>query len=279
MEYVKASQPRVVALFLVTVLAAMLLARRGGPLLIVAVLAAVALTVAGAAILNNYVERDVDKRMARTRTRPIAAGRLQPRRALVAGLGAVAAGAAALAVTAGFLPAVLAIAGAAYYVAVYTILIKPRTALSAVPGSLAGIFPPLIGWTATGAPWSAKIVFLCALIFVWSPPHSWALSFALRPEYVSSGIPTPAVKYGENVTCLQILACIATLTALTMLPAAAGLYGSIYFAVALAGGCALLVLALRLAMRRTAGCAWTLFKCSGPYLALLLVAMPLDRLH
>jgi protoheme IX farnesyltransferase len=279
MEYVKAGQPRVVALFLVSVLAAMLLARRGGPLLIVVVLAAVGLTVAGAAMLNNTIERDIDARMARTRDRPIAAGRLQPRRALLAGLAAVAGGVTVLAFGAGLLPAALALAGAVYYVAIYTILIKPRTALSAVPGGLAGIFPPLVGWAATGAPWTARIVFLCALVFVWSPPHFWALSFALRPEYVASGVPTPVVRYGESVTCLQILACVTTLTALTMLPAVAGLYGPVYLGAALAAGLGLLFLALRLTVQRSAGSAWALFKCSGPYLALLLAAMPLDRLH
>ncbi len=116
-----------------------------------AVLAATALTVGGAAMLNNVIERDVDRRMERTRRRPTASGRIPPARAPLAGLAGVAAGAAALWAVAGGLAAVFALLGAVYYVVVYTLLLKPRTALSAVPGGVAGVFPALIGWAATGA--------------------------------------------------------------------------------------------------------------------------------
>ena len=156
MDYVRAAQPRIVALFLVTVLAAMLLC--GGPAVwrVLAVLAATALTVGGAATLNNVIERDVDRRMERTRRRPTASGRISPARATLAGLAGVAAGAAALWAVAGGLAAVFALLGAFYYVVLYTLLLKPRTALSAVPGGVAGVFPALIGWAATGAAWSRR---------------------------------------------------------------------------------------------------------------------------
>ena len=206
MDYVRAAQPRIVALFLVTVLAALLLC--GSP-------AAWRYSwssrpprspSAARPSLNNVIERDVDRRMERTRRRPTASGRIQPARAALAGLAAVAAGAAALWAVAGGLAALFALLGAFYYVVVYTLLLKPRTALSAVPGGLAGVFPALIGWAATGAAWSGTILFLCVLIPVWSPPHSWALTLALGDDYRASGIPTPPTRYGDDAARAPLIA-------------------------------------------------------------------------
>ena len=166
--------------------------------------------------------------MERTRRRPIAAGAVSPRRALAVSLSAMAAGVLGLLLVAGTPAAVFALCGAVYYVVVYTLLLKPRTPLSALPGGIAGIFPALIGWTAAGGGWSPEIVFVCALIVVWSPPHFWALSLALKDEYASSGIPTPSVAYGEKTTCRQILLLVAVLTALTAAPLAWGLSGLVY---------------------------------------------------
>jgi protoheme IX farnesyltransferase len=279
MDYLKAAQPRVVALFLLTVVVAMLLAGPPGAALFVAVVVAAGLTVAGAAMLNNYLERDVDRRMERTRRRPIAAGAVSPRRALIVSLAATVAGVLGLYVVAGTPAAVFALCGAAYYVVVYTLLLKPRTPLSALPGGIAGIFPALIGWTAAGGGWSHDIVFVCLLIVLWSPPHFWALSLALKDDYASSGIPTPPVAYGERATCRQILVLVAVLTALTAAPLAWDLSGLVYPVVALAAGVVLWVLAIDLYRRRTARSAWVFFKFSGPYLAAILVALVVDRLR
>ena len=212
MEYVRAAQPRIVALFLVTVLAALLLGGSPAAWRVLAVLAATALTVGGAALLNNVIERDIDRRMERTRRRPTASGRITPARAALAGLAAVAAGVVALWAVAGGLAALFALAGAFYYVVVYTLLLKPRIALSAVPGGVAGIFPALIGWAASGAAWSGVILFLCVLIPIWSPPHSWALTLALGDDYRSSGIPTPPTRYGDAATRRLIAGFVAGLT-------------------------------------------------------------------
>ena len=152
--------------------------------------------------------------MERTRRRPIAAGRIPAQRALVIGLALVAAGSLALWAVAGGLAAAFALLGAAYYVIVYTMLLKPRTALSSVPGALAGVFPALIGWAATGAAWSPGILFLCALVFVWSPPHFWALALARGDDYRASGIPTPAIAYGEPACRRLIAAFVAAVTVL-----------------------------------------------------------------
>ena len=278
MDHLEAAQPRIVGLFLVTVVAAMLLAGTPGLALVLEVAAATALTVGGAAMLNNYLERDVDTRMERTRRRPIASGAIPAGRALVIGLALVAAGSLALWAVAGGVAAAFALLGAAYYVVVYTMLLKPRTPLSSVPGALAGVFPALIGWAATGAAWSGSILFLCALVFVWSPPHFWALALAREDDYRASGIPTPAVAYGESACRRLIAGFVAAVTALTLVAAASGAFGAVYLATALVAGAALWVFTARLLRRRDGRAAWALFKVTGPYLAVVVAAAVLGHL-
>jgi protoheme IX farnesyltransferase len=278
MDYVRAAQPRIVALFAFTVFAAMLLAGGAGPAVIAAVVAATALVVAGAAILNNLLDRDVDRRMERTRRRPTATGRIGPRSAAAVGLGATVAGALALWSVAGGLAALLALCGAAYYVVVYTLVLKPRSALSSIPGGLAGVFPVLVGWAATGTPAGAPLLFVCALIVVWSPPHFWALALAREEDYRASGVPTPVARYGAAATRRLVAGFVAALAALTLAPAASGVFSRLYLAVALLAALALCLLTLRLLVRRTQAAAWTLFKASGPFLAAVLAAAVADRL-
>jgi len=241
--------------------------------------AAAALTVAGAALLNNVAERDLDALMTRTRRRPTADGTLAPRAAQAAGLVAVAGGVAAVWLAGGALAAAFAAAGAAYYVLVYTLLIKPRSAYSSLPGGLAGAFPALIGWTAAGGGLTGSVVFLCVLIVVWSPPHFWALAFARQDDYLASGVPTPPVVLGERAAARLILAAAAALVALTMLPLVTGLYGLPYLLVVLPAGLGFLAIAVALAGRRRPGTALLLHKISGPYLAAILAAMVVERLH
>jgi protoheme IX farnesyltransferase len=270
MDYLKAAQPRLIALFLGTTLTAMVLAGGPPPLTAAAVLAATALSVGGAALLNNYLERERDRTMARTRGRPTASEHIRPGRALAAGLGATAAGALALWATAGALAAVFALLGGAFYVLVYTLLLKPRLAVSAVPGGLAGVFPALVGWAASGAPWSASLLFLCALILAWSPAHSWALTLALADEYRAAGTPTPATAYGERTARLLIATSVAILTAVTAAPALAGLFGRGYLLVAGAADLVLWAFTLRLLLKPSRAAAWALFKATGPCLAAIL---------
>jgi len=274
----RAAKPRIVGLFALTVLVASLLAGPVSAAATVAVVAAAALTVAGAAVLNNALERDLDARMSRTRRRPTADGTLPARAAFVAGLLAVACGVGAVALCGGALAAAFAAAGAAYYVLVYTLLLKPRTAYSSLPGGLAGVFPALIGWTAAGGGLSGPIVFLCVLIAVWSPPHFWALAFALRDDYLASGVPTPPVVLGEAAAAKLIFVAAAALVALTLAPVAAGLYGAVYLLVAVPAGLGFLLVALALARHRRRATALLLHKLSGPYLATILAAMLAERL-
>ena len=276
--FARAAKPRIVALFALTVLVATVLAGPVGPAATVALVAAAALTVGGAALLNNACERDTDALMSRTRRRPTADGTLGPRAALLGGLVATAAGVSAVWACGGALAALLAAGGVAYYVVVYTLLIKPRSALSSLPGGLAGVFPALIGWTAAGGGLGSHIVFLCALIAVWSPPHFWALAFALQDDYLASGVPTPPVALGERAAAGMILAAATALVAVSLLPVLTGMYGAGYLLVAAPTGLAFLALAGDLARRRRRTTAWLLHKLSGPYLAALLLAMVAERL-
>ncbi len=275
---VRAAKPRIVALFALTVLVATVLAGPVGPAATVALVAAAALTVGGAALLNNACERDTDALMSRTRRRPTADGTLTARGALLGGIVATAAGAGAVWACGGPLAALFAAAGVVYYVAVYTLLIKPRSALSSLPGGLAGVFPALIGWTGAGGGLTTHIVFLCALIAVWSPPHFWALAFALQDDYLASGVPTPPVALGERAAADMILAAAAALVALSLTPVLTGMYGTGYLLVAAPAGLAFVGLAADLARRRRRPTAWLLHKLSGPYLATLLLAMVAERL-
>jgi protoheme IX farnesyltransferase len=271
------AKPRIVALFALTVLVATLLAGPVGVALTAAIVASSALTVAGAAALNNYLERDLDARMARTRRRPTANGALAPRAALAAGLLATGGGVAAVWACGGPAAAAFAAGGAFYYVVVYTLLIKPHTVFSSLPGALAGVFPALIGWTAAGGGLSGRIVFVCALIAVWSPPHFWALSYVLADEYEASGIPTPPVALGERAATRLIFVSCGALVALSLAPSVAGLYPSAFLVTAVPAGVALLAVAGALALRRSRATALLLHKVSGPYLAALLLAMVIER--
>ena len=274
-----APSARIVTLFAFTVLVATVLAGPVGPALTLAIVASSALTVGGAAALNNYLERELDARMARTRRRPTAAGTVHAARGAHVrpaydchrsgrGVGLRRRRGRRSS------PA----AGAGLILLVYTLLIKPRTAFSSLPEELAGVFPALIGWTAAGGGLSGQIVFLCALIAVWSPPHFWALAFALQDDYLASGVPTPPVVLGEAAAARMILAAAAVLVALTMAPVVAGSYGATYLLVAVPAGAAFLLVAGELARRRRPATAYLLYKLSGPYLAAILVAMVVERL-
>jgi heme o synthase len=277
-QYLRIAKLPIVGLFMVTSLAAMLIAGRLPAGETLAALAGIALTVAGSAALNNYLERDVDARMQRTRRRPTAAGTLPPARALVFGVLVTLAGIAAVWAIAGPLAAGFAAAGAFYYVVVYTLLLKPHLALSSIPGAVAGAFPALAGWAATGAPWSAQIASLCAVIVVWSPPHFWALALARSADYVASGIPSPAARYGERGARWLILGGVVAVVAVSLAPVVAGLFGDLYLAVAACVGAAFLGVGAHLVRAKTTEAAWLVHKLSGPYLGILMAAMVVDAL-
>ncbi|GAB4246675.1 MAG: hypothetical protein Kow00122_03750 [Thermoleophilia bacterium] len=266
-------------LFLATTGVGMVLAAgppSGG--LLLATLTGVALTVGGAATLNEFLERDLDARMARTAGRPLPAGRLRPRPVLLFGLALCVLGGAELALAVRPAAALLAAAGAAHYAVLYTLVLKPRSPQGAIPGGLAGVFPPLIGWTATGVPWSTTTLYLCALVFFWSPPHFWSLTLARNADYMRAGLPTLPAAYGETHTRARISAYVLAVVGISLLPVATGVLGTEYLVPAGLAGAAWVGQLLRVMLSRTPQAAFALHKLSGLYLVLVLAAMAFARL-
>jgi heme o synthase len=279
MDYVQTTKPRVTLLFLLLSAASMILASgEVDPLLMGPTLLGLGLCVAGAAALNNYLERDSDGLMARTCGRPLPAGRLPGRRVLAFAISLLVLGLATLSVFGGVTPALLAAAGALFYVVVYTIPLKRRVTHGVVPGGIAGLFPPLVGWSATGEPASLGLLLLCVLVFLWSPAHFWALELVRFEEYRAAGLRTITAVRGRSETKLNICLYLAAMVTVSLLPASAGLLGVTYLLAAAVGAVGAAVLGVRLVRDGGDGTAKLLYKLSGPYLSLLLAGMVIDRL-
>lgn len=279
LDLVRTAKLRVVVLFLGTTWVGLMLAS-GDPWSdhASATLAGTGLAVAGAGSLNQYLERNRDRLMARTRRRPLPDGRLPAWGVFAFGAAVCAAGIAILGLSVSPLSAMFAAAGAAYYLLGYTILLKPRSSRSAVAGGPAGVFPPLIGWVAGGGSFSLVAVTLCALVFLWSPPHFWALTLARGKEYEDADIPTPERSRGARHVALLVLMYVVAVIVVSLLPAAFGEFGGLYLLMAAAAGLVFGTLALLLWWAPVPARAWLLHKASGFYLAAVLAAMVVDRL-
>lgn len=239
---------------------------------------AVLLSAASAGAFNQFVERDLDARMARTRSRPFVTGRFRPGPAWLALIGAlliVAVGAAAWALNVAV--AVHVFLGAFVYGVVYTVWLKNRTWWNIVWGGLAGSFAVLAGASAVDPGLSPVPVLLAVVLFLWTPPHFWSLAMALKDDYAAAGVPMLPVVKGEAVAARAILGHTLALVSLSLVPAALGL-GWIYLLGAAAGGA--LFVARSLALVRTPGRAAAManFKASLLQLGLLQAAAILDRL-
>jgi len=279
MQYLRTAKPRVISLLLFTTAGAFILADGIGRwTLLLVTLAGAALTMGGAAALNSYLERDRDRLLERTRDRPLPAGRVDPKGVLLFGLALCAAGTTVLAAGAGPLPAALAAMGAGYYVLLYTLVLKPRSTHGVVPGGMAGVFPALIGWSATGRPWSLLLLYLCVLVFCWSPPHYWALALARAEDYRRAGLTVLPLSRGADEARLQVALYLLALLALSVLPSLGGWMGASYLAAAALGGTAFALTVVRMLRRKTARSAWLVYRASGFYLALLLLGMVVDQI-
>ncbi len=278
-DYVALTKPRVISLLLVTTLATMFVADSSpGIGLILATMLGGYLAAGGAGAINHYLERDIDARMARTSSRPLPDGRVEPRAALWFGivLGVAAFGLFALAVN--MTAALLAMAGLLGYVFVYTLWLKPITSQNIVIGGAAGAVPPLVGWAAAAGHLDASAFYLFAIVFYWTPPHFWALALLIKEDYARTGIPMLPVVDGEVETRRQILLYGWLLLAITALPVIGGLFGASYVAAAAALDAVFLWLCLRLHRRADRRSAAILFHYSLAYLALLFAAMAIDHL-
>ena len=236
-----------------------------------------ALVAAGAGALNQHYERAVDSRMARTRERPIAAGRVRPGSALVFGLALGVAGTVYLALLTTLTAAALALASLASYWLIYTPL-KPRTSISTIIGGIPGALPILIGWAASGAALGAAAWALFGIMFLWQIPHFLALAWIYRDDYRLGGLAMLSVEdpAGES-TSRQALIYTLALLPVSLLPTVYGLAGAAYFVAALLAGLAYLWLAFALVRRRDLRHARRLFMGSLLYLPAVLGVMVLDR--
>jgi protoheme IX farnesyltransferase len=280
-DLVALTKPRVISLLLVTTLVPMLIAGPGLPPLwrILWTLLGGYLMAGGANAINMYVDRDIDRRMGRTSRRPIPSGRLRPVVGLLFGMVLGAAAYALLWFGTNPLAATLALCGLLYYVFVYTLVLKRRSPQNIVVGGAAGAFPPLVGWAAATGGLDLTALTLFAIVFYWTPPHFWALALVKRGDYAAAGVPMLPVVRGEAETKRQMLLYALILVPLTLLPVATGAMGWVYAVSAGALGGRLLWLAVRLLQAHgTPKPAWTLYRFSLLYLALLFAAMAADRL-
>ena len=278
-DYVTLTKPRIISLLLLTCVATMFVADPSGPALSVILWTMLGgyLAAGGAGAINHYIEREPDARMERTAGRPLASGRIKPRRGLLFGsaLGVVAV--AQLAITVNALAAALAAAGLLGYVFVYTLWLKPRTPQNIVLGGAAGAMPPLVGWAAATGDLSLQALWPFAIVFFWTPPHFWALSLLISDDYARTGVPMLPVVRGETTTRHQIVAYALLLVAVTVGPVITGLLGTAYLVAALALGAGFIGLSVVLLARPSRAAARRLYLSSLAYLALLFCTMALDR--
>ena len=284
--YVGLTKPRIIELLLVTTVPAMFLAADGVPSLRLVLLTMVGgcLAAASANAFNCVLDRDIDERMRRTRRRPLPRHAVGPRAATIFGLVLGIAATLWLGVFVNWLSAGLALAANAFYIFVYTLLLKRRTPQNIVWGGIAGCFPPLIGWTAVTGSLSVVPLVLFAIVFFWTPPHTWALAMRYREDYATAGVPMlPVVRSAPVVGRQIVVYSVLTVASSLVLWPVAGM-GWLYVAVATVTGAAFLWEAGQLWWRAERGLTdaalkpMRLFHWSNSYLALVFVAVAVDPL-
>ena len=277
-DFVALTKPRIISLLLVTTIAPMYVAGSPGWKLVLAVFVGGYLMAGGANAVNMYMDRDIDDRMARTRLRPIPSGRMHAEAVLAFGILCATTATFLLAHVANVLTAALGLGGFYTYIYVYTRWLKRSSPQNIVIGGAAGAFPPLVGWAAVTGGIDLLAVYLFLIIFYWTPPHFWALALNKQRDYNSAGVPMAPLVWGERETMRNMLWYTLILLPLTLLPVAFGALGLPYFVMAAALGAWLLLGVIRV-MRAVdfVKPAWSVYKFSLLYLALLFSAMVIDR--
>ncbi|GIX31678.1 MAG: protoheme IX farnesyltransferase 1 [Porticoccaceae bacterium] len=278
-DYLELTKPRVVALMLLTTLVGMFLAVPGMVPLDILFFGnlGIALCAGAAAAVNHLVDRHIDARMARTRNRPVATGRIPASRVLAFAALLGGAGMAILFAFVNPLTAWLTAASLVGYAVIYTLFLKHATPQNIVIGGLAGAAPPLLGWTAVTGEIHPYALLLVLIIFAWTPPHFWALAIHRQEEYARAGVPMLPVTHGDRFTRLQILLYTLLLCAVSLLPFATGMFGWIYLAGAVALGGGFLYWAVVLYRGRRADAGLETFRYSIIYLMALFLAMLADH--
>ena len=281
------TKPRIVLLLVFTCLTSMIVAADTLPPLDTVIFTALGggLAAAGASVINQYLDREMDAKMARTSRRPIPSGRVRPANALIFGLALVAWSTLILALFVNWLAAGLAFLGMLYYVILYTVILKRNTVVNILIGGGAGAMPVLVGWAAASGALAPQAFILFAIVFYWTPPHSWALAIMVNKDYAAAQVPMMPVARGEPATRLQILLysiqmlVISLIPGLLMLwPSAPTMLGGFYLLAAIALGLGLVWRALQLIRSADKAAARAVYKYSSAYLALLFLAMMADRL-
>jgi protoheme IX farnesyltransferase len=278
--YLALTKPRIIELLLVTTVPTMVVAARGLPSLglIVATLVGGSLAAGGANTVNMYVDRDIDKLMKRTQGRPLVTGDVTPRAALTFAVVLEILAFAELALLVNLLSAVLAISATLFYVFVYTLWLKRTSRHNIVIGGAAGAVPVLVGWSAVTGTLGLAPLVLFAVIFVWTPPHFWALAVKYRDDYRAAGVPMLPAVTSLARTARQIVVYTVALWACSLLFTPVAGMGVIYTSAAVVLGAVFLFYALQLQREATAARAMRLFSYSISYVALLFGAMALDSL-
>ncbi|HXM51948.1 MAG TPA: heme o synthase, partial [Candidatus Binatus sp.] len=280
LDYVSLAKPRIIPLLLITALGGMMMAERGWPStsLVVLTLLGGALAAAGAGAINCWIDRDLDGEMLRTRRRPLPDGRIAPSHALLFGIALGLAAFLLLAFWVNVLAATLAISGLLFYVFIYTLWLKRTTVQNIVIGGAAGAVPPVVGWAAVTHRVDLTAIYLFAVIFLWTPPHFWALALRLKGDYARARVPMLPVVRGDAVARRQILLYTVVLVAVTLAVVVTGALGQLYLAGAVVlGG---VFIALAFVNLRSQRQRWSrlLFDYSIAYLGLLFAVMVADRM-
>ncbi len=278
--YLALTKPRIIELLLVTTVPTMVVAARGlpSPWLVLATLAGGSLAAGGANAMNMYVDRDIDAVMHRTANRPLVTGVISPSSAFIFAVLLEVLAFAVLLLAVNLLSAVLAVAATLFYVIVYTLWLKRTSAHNIVIGGAAGAVPVLVGWTAVRGSLGPAPLVLFALIFLWTPPHFWALAIKYRDDYAAAEVPMLPAVAPMGITTRRILFYTVVVAATSLVFAAVANMGPVYWLAAGVLGAVFIRHAVGLSRERTTAAAMRLFGYSITYLTLLFGAMVVDQL-
>ena len=278
-EFFQLMKPRVMSLVIFTGFAGMFLAPgQMHPILAAVALFAIAAGAGASGAINQWYDRDIDAVMSRTRNRPIPAGRVVPAEALALGIVISFLSVLLLSLTSNLLAGGLLAFTIFFYAVIYTVWLKRSTAQNIVIGGAAGALPPMVGWAAVTGSISIESIALFALIFVWTPPHFWALALVKNDDYKQAGVPMLPVVAGAAETRKQILIYALILAPTGLAPYALSMTTLLYPAIAAVMGIVFVGLAVSLYRKPSDAAAWRLFKFSIFYLFILFAALIADRL-
>ncbi len=277
-DYIALLKPRVMSLVVFTGFAGLMVAPGElHPLLAAVAVLCIAVAAGGAAAINMWYERDIDAIMTRTSRRPIPMGRVEPAEALAFGSILSLFSVMMMGLALNWVAATLLALAIAFYVFVYTLWLKRRTPYNIVIGGAAGAFPPLIGWATVTGGVSLESILLFFLIFVWTPPHFWAMALFREGDYAKAGVPMLPVVAGRAATKRQMLWYTLALVPIALAPSLFGVAGILYGAVALVMGGAFVVFSLRVLADQSDRAARQMFAFSVLYLFVLFGVLILDR--